>query len=247
METNNENPTPQTASDYDQQASPQIQDIENIEIITEPLNFSLIVSALLKRPLDLLATMEENHSLPWKPLMALSTLCLLIFGLVVGAFSGGTQFWAAPLKIVLGLGFGALICLPSLYIFSCLSGIRANFQTILGLLLCAIALLSLLLTGFAPVAWLFSTSSDSIAFFGFLCLALWLICLSFSFKLITKAALHLGIKSTHHLKVWMIVFTLVTLQLPTTLRPIIGNSDDLFHFNEKKFFIHHWLEQLNPS
>ncbi|MFC5051295.1 hypothetical protein ACFPK9_11820 [Rubritalea spongiae] len=246
MKNNNENPppVPETLADVLASAESETQKTENVKIITEPLNFSLLLNALLKRPLDLLATIEENKSLPWKPLATLSILCLAIFGIVVGAFSGGTQFWAAPMKIILGLSFGALICLPSLYIFSCLSGIKASFQTVLGFLVCAISLLSLLLVGFAPVVWLFSTSSDSIAFFGMLCLILWLVCLSFGFKLINKAALHLGMKSSNHLKVWMIVFTLVTLQLPTTLRPIIGASNSLFHFEDKKFFLHHWLEQI---
>lgn len=93
-----------------------------------------------------------------------------------------------------------------------------------------------------PVVWLFSTSSGSIPFFSLLCTALWIICLGFGFKLIAKACLHLGMSSGFLLKVWMAVFTLVTLQLPTTLRPIIGKSDSILNFSEKKFFLSHWLE-----
>ncbi|PQJ28915.1 hypothetical protein [Rubritalea profundi] len=117
----------------------------------------------------------------------------------------------------------------------------------IGLLLCAISLLSLLLVGFAPVVWLFSTSSGSILFFGFICTAVWLICLGFGFKLIGKASKHLGMTSSLHLKVWMAVFTLVTLQLPTTLRPIIGRSDNILNFSEKKFFISHWLDPVEVA
>jgi hypothetical protein len=211
--------------------------------IDGPFSLSTILNTLLKKPLDLIATVHHRQRLPWLPLLLISILCLSVFGLVVGAFSGGQQFWAAPLKIVLGLGFGALICLPSLYIFCCLSGIDVSFQTVMGILISSIALLALLLVGFAPVVWLFSTSSSSTAFFGFLCIALWLICLSFGFKLINRSARFLGVKSTSHLKAWMAIFTLVTLQLPTTLRPIISSSDQLFNFEDKKFFLTHWLEQ----
>src|SRR5215510_13434813 len=52
----------------------------------------------------------------------LSVVCSLIYGLVVGSFSGGVQWWAAPLKIAGGLLVSTMICLPSLYIFACLSG-----------------------------------------------------------------------------------------------------------------------------
>jgi hypothetical protein len=41
---------------------------------------------------------------------------------VVGSFSGGVQWWAAPLKIAAGLSLSAILCLPSLYVFSCLTG-----------------------------------------------------------------------------------------------------------------------------
>ncbi|MFT5881711.1 MAG: hypothetical protein ACI9FG_000197 [Crocinitomicaceae bacterium] len=215
-----------------------------ITLVEEPLTFSTLLNALLKRPIDLISTIHAKQTLPWLPLLLLSIICLSIFGLVIGAFSGAEQLWLAPTKIVLGLSFGALICLPSLYIFSCLSGIDVKFQTVFGLLLCAISLLSLLLVGFAPVVWLFSTSSGSILFFGFLGTALWLICLGFGFKLIGKASKHLGMTSSFHLKVWMAVFTLVTLQLPTTLRPIIGKSDTILNFSEKKFFLNHWVQQI---
>src|SRR2546429_2447854 len=46
-----------------------------------------------------------------------AAVCSLIYGVVVGAFSGETQLWAAPIKIAAGLLLSALICLPSLYIF----------------------------------------------------------------------------------------------------------------------------------
>ncbi|MFD2159985.1 hypothetical protein ACFSW8_13840 [Rubritalea tangerina] len=212
--------------------------------IKEPLSFSVLLNALLKRPRDLIHTIQSSDQLPWLPLIMISSLCLTLFGIVVGSFSGGEQFWAAPLKILLGLSFGALICLPSLYIFACLAGLNVRFLTIIALLLCSISLLSLLLVGFAPVVWLFSTSSNSISFFGFLCIALWTICLTFGFKLLSRCATSLGVSKSSHLKVWMLVFTLVTLQLPTTLRPIIGTSDKLLNFSEKKFFLTHWLEQL---
>jgi hypothetical protein len=48
-----------------------------------------------------------------------SVVCALIYGVVAGTFSGGTQLWAAPVKIAAGLMISALICLPSLYPESC--------------------------------------------------------------------------------------------------------------------------------
>src|SRR5215204_5178840 len=46
-------------------------------------------------------------------MLAVAVLCSLIYGLVIGTFSMGTQLWAAPVKVALGLLISAIICLPS--------------------------------------------------------------------------------------------------------------------------------------
>ena len=45
------------------------------------------------------------------------------------------------------------------------------------------------------------------------------------------------------LAVWMVIFTLVVVQMTTALRPIIGAADT-FLPAEKKFFLVHWAEQM---
>src|ERR1035437_9226672 len=59
-------------------------------------------------------------------MLFVAVACSLVYGLVVGSFSMHAQLWAAPLKIAGGLIVSALICLPSLYIFTCLSGSQAR-------------------------------------------------------------------------------------------------------------------------
>jgi hypothetical protein len=46
--------------------------------------------------------------------------------------------------------------------------------------------------------------------------------------------------------VWSGIFLLVTLQMTTSLRPIIGRSDD-FLTSEKKFFLQHWGDTMGES
>jgi len=231
------------------QSPEQRQKPETPKVINTPLTLSNTLGFLLKKPMNLVATIDKKHSAPWLPLALLTFLSLTLFGVVVGAFSAGNQLWAAPLKIVGGVTFAAIICLPSLYIFACLSGIEARFQTLAAILLSAIAITALLLVGFAPVIWLFSTSSSSAVFFGFLCLTLWIICLSFGFRFISRAASTLGTKNAAHLGVWTGVFLLVTIQMPTTLRPIIDSSEHepILTLDEKKFFLTHWAEQLSNN
>jgi hypothetical protein len=49
------------------------------------------------------------------------------------------------------------------------------------------------------------------------------------------------VRSGGGIKVWMVIFLLVMLQMTTALRPWIGKADT-FLPAEKKFFISHWLD-----
>src|SRR6185503_1531455 len=143
-----------------------------------------------------------------------------IYGVVVGTFSGGPQLWEAPIKITAGLLISALICLPSLYIFSCLGGSQARLGGVFGLVAGLLSLMTVLLIGFAPVAWVFSQSTDSVPAMGALHLVFWLISTYFGLRFLHNGFAHLSAQRSGGLQVWMIIFLLVALQMTTALRPI---------------------------
>jgi hypothetical protein len=207
----------------------------------------LIIEALLKFPGRIIYELQNN----WRAglsgwLLALSLVGMATYGLVVGSFSGGAQMWIAPAKLALGTFFSILICLPSLYIFTGLAGIDVRLRTVIGVLFAAVALSALLLIGFAPVAWIFSQSTDSVPFMGGLHLILWLIAIGSGLRLIGAMGGLLGGVTGGQMKLWNLIFILVCLQMTTTLRPIIGTSDR-FLPGEKKFFLTHWFETLRKS
>ena len=208
-----------------------------------------IVDALLKNPNTLLAILAgpQAKSIAGR-LGLIAVACLALFGLVVGMFSGGMQLWAAPMKIILGLAVASLMCLPSLYIFSCLAGLRASFSTLVGLLAGLLALTALLLAGFTPVVWIFGQSTESVGFMGALTLLIWAISLCFGLGLIEKAKTIYGTTGGAHLGVWLVVFVLVTLQMSTALRPILGPGEKTtFLPSEKMFFLEHWGNALTDG
>jgi len=177
-----------------------------------------------------------------------AVVCALIYGVVVGTFSRGPQLWIAPLKIAGGLLVAAVICLPSLYIFACLSGSRAKLSEMAGLVGGMLLLMTLLLIGFAPVAWLFSESTKSLCWMGFLHLIFWGIATIFGMRFLGAGFAGTQAKSQAGLRVWAVIFVLVCLQLTTALRPIIGTSDKVFPgATEKKFFIKHWFDCLDKD
>jgi hypothetical protein len=207
----------------------------------------LLIEALLKYPGRIIHELQNNWHAEFSGwLLLFALLGMAAYGIVVGSFSGGAQMWIAPAKLALGTLFAVLICLPSLYIFACLGGVDARLRTVSGVLFAAVSLGALLLIGFAPVAWIFSQSTDSVAFMGALHLILWAIGISFGLRLIQGMGRLLSGSVRSQMKLWGLIFVVVCLQMTTTLRPIVGTSK---HFlpGEKKFFLAHWWETVFES
>ncbi len=199
-----------------------------------------ILEALLRRPGRIVHAVEARNLRVLGFLALIAVGCLLGFGLLVGSFSGGEQWIAAPLKIVVGAFLSAIICLPSLYIFSCLGGASLRLQSACGIVLVMLALTAVLLVAFGPIMWLFTQATNSIGFIGFLGLAFWFIGLSFGFRFVLTAASHFGLENRGTLMLWCGLFLIVTFQMSTAIRPIVGTADTVLP-GEKRFFVEHWF------
>jgi len=112
-----------------------------------------------------------------------------------------------------------------------------------GLVAGCLALMTVLLVGFAPVAWVFSQSTHSVAAMGALHWLFWTVSTAFGWRFLKQGFAHLQAESAAGLRVWMIIFLLVAVQMATALRPIIGTADTLLP-SEKQFFLSHWVECL---
>jgi len=210
--------------------------------------FITAIESILRQPRRIIYQLhQEGQSSLIGRLLVIAVVCSLVYGVIVGTFSRSDhlyQFWTAPVKVSLGLLVSALICLPSLYIFSCLSGSQARLVEVFGLLAGLLALTTVLLIGFAPVAWVFSESTKSLPAIGTLHLIFWVIATCFGVRFMHSGFTQLSAQSSAGLKVWVIVFLLVALQMSTALRPIVGTSDTFLPV-EKKFFVSHWFECMD--
>lgn len=214
--------------------------------VTNPI---AAIEAILRQPRRLMYSLRQPGAggLIAGMLIA-AVVCSLIYGLVVGSFSGGMQWWAAPVKISTGLLVSMLICLPSLYIFACLSGSQARLAEMFGLVVGLLMLLTLLLIGFAPVAWLFSQSTESLVWMGALHLIFWLVATIFGLRFLNAGFAHSNARSNAGLNTWIVIFMLVMLQMSTALRPLIAEGDpDTFMPEKKKFFLTHWGDCIDDA
>jgi hypothetical protein len=207
-------------------------------------NVVAAIDAILRHPRRVMFQLYQPGAGNLIRMMVLITIgCSLIYGVVVGTFSGHEQLWLAPAKISTGLIISALICLPSLYIFTCLSGSQARLVEVCGLLAGLLMLMTILLIGFAPVAWIFSQSTESLAWMGTLHLIFWFIAAIFGLRFLATGFSHSHARSHAGFYVWVIIFLLVAVQMTTALRPIIGTADTILPA-QKQFFLAHWGDCL---
>jgi hypothetical protein len=201
-----------------------------------------VVEALLKAPARVLHDVQHGRGALFK-LTALVLVTMIVTGLVMASFSGGLQLLAVPVKLGLGVFFCALICLPSLYIFSSLAGAEQSLKETWGALLMGVALIGVLLVGLAPVSWVFSQATTSPIFMGVLHVVFLLIASWFGLGLVHRALAAANGRPIKGSVLWSLLFLLVVLQMTTTLRPIVGEYDGAI-FHEKQFFLAHWIEEI---
>lgn len=200
-----------------------------------------LADALLKAPANVRFELDRSGRALGR-FLGLLVLCVALTGVVVASFSGGLQYALVPLKLSAGLLFGALLCLPGLYVITCLSGGRTSFRSTVSALAMGLGVQALLLVAFAPVAWVFAQSTTSPGFMG----ALWVValCASAAFGLaMTSNALRASGARVGRLWPWKLTFVVVMLQLATNLRPLVGPHEG-FEVPEKRFFMSHWARTL---
>jgi hypothetical protein len=214
----------------------------------QPVNgLAAAIESILRQPRRVMFQLRQpGASKLIAAMLFMSVVCSLIYGVIVGSFSGHEQWWAAPVKVAGGLFLSTIICLPSLYIFSCLSGSQARLVEIVGMVSGLLMLMTILLIGFAPVAWLFSESTNSLCWMGALHLLFWFISTLFGLRFLNAAFSHSNARSNAGLNTWIIIFVLVVLQMCTALRPIVGRADT-FMPEQKKFFLTHWFDCLDEA
>ena len=210
-------------------------------------NAMVAVDAILRHPRRVMFQLRQPVAGRLIVFMILvSVACSLVYGVVAGTFSGGSQLWIAPVKISLGLMLSALICLPSLYIFTCLSGSQARLTEVSGLLSGLLMLMTILLIGLAPVVWIFSQSTDSLPWMGALHLTFWFIATVFGLRFLEAGFSHSQARSRAGFYTWVVIFVLVAVQMTAALRPILGTSQT-FLPQEKKFFLTHWGDCMSAG
>lgn len=202
-----------------------------------------IVTSLLKAPTKVayaIALERKDLLAAAGSLLAVAVACHAVFGLAVGLFAGWSVAIMDVVKAPLIAACALLLCFPSLYVFACVAGSPLSISQTVALGCSCLAMIGLLLVGLAPVAWLFAVSTASLPFIVILALMIWLIALSFAARYVGKLKAHPLFQRQGGIKLWFLILIVVTLQMTTCMRPMLGKPEKGWWTGEKKFFLSHF-------
>jgi hypothetical protein len=200
-----------------------------------------LVDALLRAPERAARALED---VPFGVLRLVSVILLtaLAIGVLIASFSGGVQYFVTPLKIATMALVVPVLCLPSLYIFSCMSSATTGIRTVTIGLGIGLAIQGVLLCGLAPVAWVFAQSTNSVTFMGGLYIVMYLVSSVLGFGVVERVLSERG-QRVHGFWLWKLLFVIVFFQLATTLRPLVGPFVGI-RLQGKLFFLSDWAHSL---
>jgi hypothetical protein len=165
------------------------------------------------------------------------TLLLLaaFYGAVAGAYSSALQALSSALKLpVLYVGAFA-ICFPVFFVVQMLVGSRLGLAQMAVLVMTTLALIAVLLAAFVPIVAFFLLTGSNYYF-----LELLHVVIGLATGVLGMYALHEGLavvcekhnvyprKAMTIMRVWVIIFAFVGIQLAWNLRPFLGDRDAPF-------------------
>ena len=210
-----------------------------------------VLMQLLRDRSSFLTEIENNKYIDRKivSLLVCSSLFLALYGAILGSTHGGLQIISSAFKLPALYLLTLLICLPTLYFMDVVLGSKQTFSQYVALLLASVAMMSVMLFGFAPVTFFFRLSIDDYWFF----LLLNIIVLGFTgivgigffyrsmMSLIEKEQLGKASKNRYKLITgWLFLYGFVGSQLGWTLRPFVGSPNEpfaMFREIESNFYI----------
>jgi hypothetical protein len=173
---------------------------------------------------------DRRRLLEWAAILVVAGLG---YGAVMGTFGGFAaarlpQIAYSALKVPLLLTVTFLVSLPSFFVLNTLLGLRADFRQVLGALVATQAGLTVVLLSLAPftVLWYASAANYDYALIfngGMFAVASltaqWLLRRRYQ-PLIARHPRHRTL-----LRVWLLIYVFVGIQMAWVLRPFLGNPD----------------------
>ena len=170
-----------------------------------------------------------------------------LFGFGAGCF---VDWQVALLDAVKAGGvvlFSYLLCLPTLYVFASIAGCKVGFVRLALVGLVILSGIGCILAALAPVLWLFAVSTESLAFFVLLSLALVIVAVVLGARTLGGAVKVQVVDRPTGLSAWFVIFLVVALQAITLVRPMLSPIGAERKPEGKCFFVSHFFQSLEKG
>ena len=180
-------------------------------------------------------------------LALVSAVGCALFGFAIGSFVDLKVAALDAAKMVGIAAFSFVLCFPTLYVFATISGSKLSAARLAVIGLVCTATLGSLLAALSPILWLFSVSTEKVAFIVVLSCFLAALSLAFVVCPITAAAEKKIVANKAGLHLWLVVFAVVALQTVTLVRPMLAPIGTPRTPEGKCFFLMHFGESAGLS
>ena len=181
-------------------------------------------------------------------LLISSSLFFALYGAIMGSTGNYLQIISSAIKLPALYLFTMIICLPTLFFFDIINGSKRTFNQYLAVLLSAMAIISIMLFGFAPITLFFRLSINDNLFFKLLNVAILSLTgvfgVSFFYQNILSITKEDFANISYRDKIlqsWLVLYGFVGSQLGWTLRPFfggdIGENFQFFRQIESNFYV----------
>jgi hypothetical protein len=197
------------------------------------------MNELLKSPDRTVAQAQERSPRHSVSLLLGAVACYVGYGAAAGVFRGGqSAMFLALFKMPLVIAGSIALCIPSFYVFSALAGADYSPRELATVLAGFCGTTGLILIGLLPIVWLFSVSSRSLVFVVWLHIFTWAVALVFGREYLLRAANRGSVRGV--VGFWLVLVFIVSLQMTTTLRPVLWHvpGAPLFEREKMSFLTH---------
>jgi len=177
-------------------------------------------------------------------LALVSAVGCALFGFAIGSFVDLKVAALDAAKMVGIAVFSFVLCFPTLYVFATISGSKLSAARLAVIGLVCTATLGSLLAALSPILWLFSVSTEKVAFIVVLSCFLAALSLVFVARPVAAAAEKGVVVNKAGLHLWLVVFAVVALQTVTLVRPMLAPIGTPRTPEGKCFFLMHFGESI---
>jgi hypothetical protein len=168
---------------------------------------------------------------------SMTVLCILLsslYGLLMGMYNSIFQAISSAIKLPILFLLTALICVPSLYTFNVLLGQRFKFLQTVSLMVMTLGTTTILLASLAPIAFFFTlTTPDNYQFLLLMHVLIFGLCGIYGVRYLYRGSSYIAFRMEQPLnnlllRIWIVIYAVVGMQLGWRLRPFIGSPSSPF-------------------